>query len=131
MHKQSENRMIINILIIDVVCLICILMVPKTFFPLNLLRMIASIPFLLFLPGYCILECIMPKEEPVQSIKLLAQRAVFSIALSLAIIPIYGLALNLIGLKISFDSVLISTELSILLTLSIRIGAQMSKNQIE
>lgn len=56
----------------------------------NILRVILGSIVVLFLPGYATIEALYPKEEELSNLERLA----LSIGLSLAIVPLIGLALN-------------------------------------
>jgi len=62
----------------------------NTLHPLKYLRYVFGSITVLFLPGYATVEALYPREEELSSLERLA----LSIGLSLAIVPLIGLALN-------------------------------------
>jgi uncharacterized membrane protein len=60
--------------------------------------------FVLFLPGYALIEALYPKEEDLSPLERLA----LSIGLSLALVPLVGLILNYTPWGIRLDPILIA-----------------------
>ena len=54
------------------------------------LRVILGIPFILFFPGYVLIVALFPKKDDLDGI----ERAALSFGLSIAVVPLLGLALN-------------------------------------
>jgi uncharacterized membrane protein len=48
------------------------------------------IPFILIIPGYCLIAALFPKNDDIS----LSERIALSIGLSIAVVPLMGLALN-------------------------------------
>jgi len=71
------------------------------------LRIVVSLPVLLFIPGYCLIAALFPKEGDVD----LAERFLLSIGLSLAIVPLIGLGLNFTPWGILLEPLVISITL--------------------
>ena len=78
------------------------------------LRYVLGSIFVLFIPGYSLIEALYPKESDLQPLERLA----LSIGLSLAIVPLVGLILNYTPFGIRLQPVVISLTL---LTLSLLI----------
>ncbi|UCC17804.1 MAG: DUF1616 domain-containing protein [Dehalococcoidales bacterium] len=62
------------------------------FLPDSSLRIIPGIPFVLFLPGYSLIAALYPRKTDISG----TERILWSIGLSIAIVPLIGLCLNLI-----------------------------------
>ena len=60
------------------------------FIPDSPLRTVIGIPFVLFFPGYALIGALFPKKTDLGGI----ERLTLSIGLSLALVPLIGLALN-------------------------------------
>ena len=60
------------------------------FLSLEVLRVVVGVPFVLFLPGYCLLAGLYPRRNDLQGL----ERLPLSFALSIAVVPLIGLALN-------------------------------------
>jgi uncharacterized membrane protein len=63
-----------------------------------------ALPVVLFIPGYCLIAALFPKNDDIG----LSERIALSIGLSIAIIPLIGLGLNFTPWGIRLDSVVIS-----------------------
>ena len=74
------------------------------------IKAILIVPGLLFLPGYCLIAALFPKNEDIS----LSERIALSIGLSIAIVPLIGLALNFTPFGIQLDSFVISLTVFIL-----------------
>jgi uncharacterized membrane protein len=56
----------------------------------SVLRVFFAVPLILFLPGYMLVAALFPRAQDLDSV----ERVTFSIGLSLALVPLVGLALN-------------------------------------
>ena len=107
-HKQVNRSDYLKIslkqdlLILDLVVVLLILLV--FVFPTCVLRTILGLPFVLFLPGYALLAALYPRKGSISGIGLTA----LSFGLSLAVVPLIGLALNYSPWGISLNSILCS-----------------------
>ena len=72
--------------------------------PYVYLRYAAGSLFVLYLPGFALIEALYPRKEGLQALERLA----LSIGLSLAIVPLVGLVLNYMPWGIRLDSIFIS-----------------------
>lgn len=81
--KVDNDLLLINILSV-------VLILAVVFAPSLPLRMAIGLPFVLFFPGYTLICVLFPRKMDLDGI----ERMVLSIGLSLAIVPLMGLALN-------------------------------------
>jgi len=70
-------------------------------------RVVLAIPVILFLPGYCLLAALFPKNGDMD----LMPRMVLSSGLSIALVPLIGLGLNFTSWGIRRDPIVISLTL--------------------
>ena len=80
-----------------------IYLIPTTY-PLVIARWVLGSLFILFLPGYTLIEALFPKRGDLDTIERLA----LSIGLSLAITPLIGLLLNYTPWGIRLNPIIIS-----------------------
>ncbi|UCD08033.1 MAG: DUF1616 domain-containing protein [Dehalococcoidales bacterium] len=73
--------------LVSILLLFCVLFLPD-----NPLRIIPGIPFVLFLPGYSLIAALYPRKTSING----RERVLWSIGLSVAIVPLISLSLNLI-----------------------------------
>jgi uncharacterized membrane protein len=71
-------------------------------FPGNFLRIVLGLPFVLFFPGYVLLSALFPKKGNLNDI----ERFALDFGLSLAVVPLLGLALNYTPWGIHLNSIL-------------------------
>jgi len=76
-------------------------------YPLVITRWLLGSLFILFLPGYTLIEALFPKRNDLDGIERLA----LSIGLSLAVTPLIGLLLNYTPWGIRLDPIIISLTL--------------------
>jgi uncharacterized membrane protein len=88
--------------------------------PAAFLRYVLGSLFVLFLPGYSLVEALYPKREELSSLERLA----LSIGLSLALVPLVGLILNYTPWGIRLDPIVTSLSL---LTISLMLLASYRK----
>jgi uncharacterized membrane protein len=69
----------------------------------SVLRYVLTIPFVLFIPGYCLIAALFPREGDLS----LLERIALSFGLSIAIVPFIGLGLNFTPWGIRLDPILI------------------------
>ena len=85
--------------------------VPEGLYPMVYLRYFLGSGFILWLPGYSLVKALFPTELPVKTTdKTLEsiERAVLSIGLSLALVPMVGLVLNYTPWGITLEPVTLS-----------------------
>lgn len=88
MTEPLKLKMERDLILIDVLSIILILVV--FFVPDSPIRIVLGIPFVLFFPGYLLICALFPKRNDLDEIVRIA----LSIGLSIAIVPLMGLALN-------------------------------------
>jgi uncharacterized membrane protein len=93
---------------INALTLLLILII--TFLPDNFLRIILGLPLVLFFPGYTLLSALFPRTGSLNDI----ERFALSFGLSIAIVPLIGLALNYTPWGIRLYPILISLSIFIL-----------------
>jgi uncharacterized membrane protein len=64
-------------------------------------RVVLALPVILFIPGYCVILALFPREDDID----LTERIVLSICVSIAIVPIIGLGLNFTPWGIRLDPI--------------------------
>ncbi|MCS7114985.1 MAG: DUF1616 domain-containing protein [Candidatus Bathyarchaeota archaeon] len=107
------------------VCLCIITVYLSSVLPaLSVLRMALGSLFVLFLPGYSLVEALYPRREELSPLERLA----LSIGLSLALVPLIGLVLNYTPWGIRLDPIMVSLSL---LTLGLLLASAYRKYRIE
>ena len=81
-------------------------------FPQNVLRVALGLPFVLFFPGYVLINALFPRKESLSDI----ERIALSFGLSLAVVPLNGLVLNYLPWGINLTSILYSLSIFIAMT---------------
>jgi len=71
-------------------------------FPVEPIRVVLGLPFVLFFPGYVLIAWLFPRRESLA----LVERISLSIGLSLALVPLIGLALNFTPLGIRLTPII-------------------------
>jgi hypothetical protein len=89
-----------------VLVVISIYGIPQTY-PFSVYRYVVGAVFVLYLPGYSIIEAFYPKRDSLRRL----ERFVLSVGLSLAVVPLVGLALNYTPWGIRFLPSLIALSL--------------------
>ena len=92
--------------------LVAVLIAAITFFPSNVLRIILGLPFLLFFPGYVLIAALFPRRDRMDAL----ERVALSFGMSIAIVPLIGLALNYTDWGIRLLPVLYSVSAFIIIT---------------
>jgi uncharacterized membrane protein len=88
------------------VALALVLIALVAFLPDSLARQILGLVFVLFLPGYVATAALFPENEQIDGI----ERVALSFGLSIAIVPLIGLALNFTPYGIRLDPILASVS---------------------
>ncbi len=96
-----------ELLVINILSLLLILTI--FFLPLPVLRIILGLPFILFLPGYTLIAALFPKKSDLDAI----ERVALSFGLSIAVVPLIGLALNYTPWGIRLYPILVSLTIFI------------------
>ncbi|MCL0078663.1 DUF1616 domain-containing protein, partial [Dehalococcoidia bacterium] len=81
--KIQNELLVINFLSV-------VLILTISFFPIQVLRIILGLPFILFLPGYTLIAALFPKKSGLDT----GERVALSFGLSIAVVPLIGLVLN-------------------------------------
>lgn len=102
-HFEMRERPFDLMLCIVLALLLVALVV---FFPDSLARKILGLIFVLFLPGYAATAALFPENEQIDTI----ERVALSFGLSIAIVPLIGLALNFTEWGIRLDPILASVS---------------------
>jgi hypothetical protein len=82
---------------IAIAAAVSVFVVPEGAYPLVVLRYVLGSVFILWLPGYTFIKALFPRELPLKTNDRnldLIERAVLSLGMSLALVPIVGLLLN-------------------------------------
>jgi uncharacterized membrane protein len=82
--KIFKNDLILIIILTALLALVILLL------PDSVLRVILGLPFLLFFPGYTLIAALFPRKSDLDGI----ERVALSFGLSIAVVPLLGLALN-------------------------------------
>ncbi len=88
------------------VALALVLVALVLFVPDSLVRQILGLVFVLFLPGYAATAALFPENDQIDGI----ERVALSFGLSIAIVPLIGLALNFTPFGIRLDPILASVS---------------------
>lgn len=96
-----------ELLIINVCAVLLIIII--TFFPSSISHIVLGLPLVLFFPGYTLIAALFPKKSHLGDI----QRVALSFGLSLAVVPLIGLALNYTAWGIRLYPILISLAIFI------------------
>ena len=107
---RSDNRIVLAAVVILTVALI-----PLALFTSGPLRIIVSFLCLLFFPGYAVLSALFPKQGNLG----LVERIALSFGVSIAVLPIIGLALNFTPWGIKLMPILISVAAFTLIAASV------------
>ena len=94
---------------VNVLTLFLLLMIHAA--PLQVIRIILGVPYLLFFPGFTLMAAIAPSRKGPDTV----ERLVLSVALSVVIVPLIGLALNYTSYGIRLEPLLYSVSLFIFL----------------
>jgi uncharacterized membrane protein len=78
-------------------------------------RYVLTIPLVLFIPGYCLLAALFPKDSEITR----SERIAFSFGISLAVVPLIGFFLNFTLWGIQLDPIVISLGVFSLVTVII------------
>ena len=70
----------------------------------TILRIVLTLPIVLFIPGYCLIAALFPKDGNID----LIERIALSIGLSIAVVPLIGLGLNFTPWGIRLETIVIS-----------------------
>lgn len=100
--KISNELIPLNLLVIALIIVIYL-------YPLTSLRIVLGLPFILFFPGYALMAALYTRRGAIDGIERLA----LSFGMSIAVVPLIGLALNYSPWGIRLEPILISVSLFI------------------
>ena len=103
-----NSRLNIDLALVLILSFILILII--LFIPIDAIRIILGLPFMLFFPGYTLITALFPGKSGLQGIERLA----LSLGLSLAVLPLIGLILNYTPWGIRLHPILISLTVFIM-----------------
>ena len=107
--------------------LLTLLCIPFVLIPplneISAIRIILGLPLVLFLPGYSLIAALFPRKDDLDAI----ERIALSFGLSIAIVPLLGLALNYTPFGIRLSPILIVLSV---FTISLAIGAYVRRCRI-
>jgi uncharacterized membrane protein len=103
-----NSRFNIDLALVLILSFILILII--LFIPIDAIRIILGLPFMLFFPGYTLVTALFPGKSGLQVVERLA----LSIGLSLAVVPLIGLILNYTPWGIRLHPILISLTVFIM-----------------
>ena len=92
----------IALTVINVLVILTILV--TVLFPLEILRIVLGLPFMLFFPGFTLISALFPKREWINNI----ERVVLSFGISIATVTLIGLILNFTPWGLRIEAVLYS-----------------------
>ena len=92
-----------------VVVLASIYVMPQ-FYPFNYLRYLVGAIFVLFVPGYVLIEALYPKADELDRL----ERFALDVGLSIAVVPLVGLVLNYTPWGIRLDPIFASLSILVL-----------------
>ena len=98
----KNELLYINILLVLLFLVIALI-------PSNIVRLILGLPAVLFFPGYTLVAALFPRKGGVSG----AERAIMGLGLSIAVVPLIGLALNYTPWGLRLYPILISLALFI------------------
>jgi len=100
---KSENLWFYLVVAASIAILLAVYVVPNTY-PLVVLRWIVGSIFVLFLPGFVVVQALFPKGKELDDI----ERFALSVGLSIAITPLMGLLLNYTPWGIRLDRIMVA-----------------------
>lgn len=112
LSRYNLGSMIASALII--LCIVCVY-TSNLSQAIAILRIMLGSVFVLFIPGYSLIEALYPKREDLSPLERLA----LSIGLSLAIVPLVGLVLNYTPWGIRLDPIIVALSILSITLLSI------------
>ncbi len=104
LRKIRNDLVLLNLFVI-------FLIIAITFFPSNGIRIVLGLPFLLFFPGYTLIAALFPRKGQMEAI----ERTALSFGMSIAIVPLIGLALNYTSWGIRLEPVLYAVSAFIII----------------
>jgi len=109
LQSWPENRWFYLVIMATFATILTICILPDTY-PLVVFRWVAGSIFVLYLPGYTMIQALFPAKEELDEI----ERFALSIGLSLAVTPLIGLLLNYTPWGIRLNPIVISLSLFVM-----------------
>jgi uncharacterized membrane protein len=103
------------------------LLVAILFAPDNPARIVLGLPFVLFFPGYVLVAALYPRRGDLDGV----ERVALSLGLSLAVVPLIGLALNYTPWGIRLTPILVSLALFIVACSAVAVRQRMRHSTAE
>jgi len=116
----SKELDLILVVFLTSLCILFVLIPPLDETPV---RIILGLPLVLFLPGYSLIAVLFPRKGDLDAI----ERIALSFGLSIALVPLLGLALNYTPFGIRLTPILIVLSV---FTVSLALGAYVRRNTI-
>ena len=104
-------RVILRYEFIPIIILSILLIIIIAFLPSNVLRIVLSVPFIFFFPGYTAIAFLFPKRDSLSNI----ERITLSIALSIVAVTIIGFILSYSPWGISVYPIMVSITVFIII----------------
>ena len=108
------------VIFLTLLCILFVLIPPLNESPVGI---ILGLPLVLFLPGYALIAALFPRKDNLDGIERIALR----FGLSIAVVPLLGLALNYTPFGIRLSPILIVLSV---FTISLALGAYVRRNRI-
>ncbi|HJJ80031.1 MAG TPA: DUF1616 domain-containing protein, partial [Methanocorpusculum sp.] len=93
-----------DLIVIAVWMLLAVLSIYVPFINETFIRVIFTVPVILFIPGYVLIAALFPEKTSIDGI----ERFALSVGLSIAVVPLIGLVLNYTPFGIRLDPIVIS-----------------------
>jgi hypothetical protein len=110
------------ILVLNVAAVVSVFMIPENAFPIVYVRYLFGSIFVFLLPGFCLIKALFPRKEldPIE-------RAVLSVGISLAIVPLISYLLNFTYWGITINTLTLSL---VVLTVTFATGAVLREHRV-
>ena len=109
------------VILLTLLCILFVLIPPIN--EISPIRIIFGLPLVLFLPGYALIAVLFPRKDDLDVI----ERIALSFGLSIAVVPLLGMALNYTPFGIRLSPVLIVLSV---FTISLALGAYVRRSKI-
>lgn len=117
--KLKNELVFLNILVVALISII-------SFIPSNISRILLTLPFLLFIPGYVLVVALFPRKTEIDGI----ERIALSFGASIVTVPLIGFILNYTHWGVSLSPVLYSVSLFVLVaSIAAEVRRRKSKEQ--
>lgn len=103
-----------DLIVIAVWMLLAVLSIYVPFINETFIRVIFTVPVILFIPGYVLIAALFPEKTSIDGI----ERFALSVGLSIAVVPLIGLVLNYTPFGIRLNPIVISLVLFTLIMMN-------------